>query len=97
MSDSLRTRIARRARRDPVRALVRAFGRELVCASCGRVIMRAIPVVVRGRLRLIGAREHNVRVAFATKEHLEFRHVELDRCPTPARPWVPEEDTSWRY
>jgi hypothetical protein len=88
VSDALRTRLARRARRDPVRALVRVFGRELVCADCGRVILRAIPVPWRGRVRLVGAREHNVRVAFASKEHLEFRHVELDRCPSPERPWV---------
>jgi len=89
VSDTLGTRIARRARRDPVRALVRVFGRPLVCGDCGRVILRAIPVVWRGRVRLVGAREHNVRVMFATKEHLEFRHVELDRCPSPERPWVP--------
>jgi hypothetical protein len=88
MSRDLRGRLARRARRDPVRALVRVFGRRIVCADCGRPIMRAIPVVWRGQLRLIGAREHNVRVAFASKEGLEFRHVELDRCPSPERPWV---------
>lgn len=88
MSRDLRTRLAERARRDPVRALVRVLGRELVCASCGRVIMRAIPVTWGGRVRLVGAREHNVRVAFASKESLEFRHVELDSCPSPERPWV---------
>ena len=88
MSRDLRTRLADRARRDPVRALVRVFGRPIVCASCGRMIMRAIPVAWRGQVRLIGAREHNVRVAFASKEGLEFRHVELDRCPSPERPWV---------
>ena len=88
MSPDLRARLAARARRDPVRALVRVFGREIVCASCGRVIMRAIPVARRGRVTLIGAREHNVRVAFGAKESLEFRHLELDRCPSPERPWV---------
>ena len=84
----LRERLAARARRDPVRALVRVFGRPIVCAECGRPIMRAIPVVRRGRVRLVGAREHNVRIAFASKEDIEFRHVELDRCPSPERPWV---------
>ena len=88
MSRSLRVRLEDRARRDPVRALVWVFGRKIVCASCGRVIMRAIPVVWRGQVRLIGAREHNVRVAFSSKEDLSFRHVELDRCPAPERPWV---------
>ena len=85
---SLRERLAARARRDPVRALVRVFGRPIECAECGRPIMRAIPLVWRGRVRLVGAREHNVRVAFSSKEDLEFRHVELDRCPSPERPWV---------
>ena len=48
----------------------------------------AVPVVWRGRVKLIGARESTVRVAFATKDTLELRHAELDACPSPERPWV---------
>jgi hypothetical protein len=84
----LRGRIAGRLRRDPLRALVRVFGRQLTCAECGRPIMRAIVFSRRGRVRLLGAREHNLRVAFEDKETLAFRHLELDRCPSPERPWV---------
>jgi hypothetical protein len=75
-------------RRDPLRALVRVFGRELTCSDCGRPILRAIVLSWGGRVRLIGAREHNLRVRFDGKETLAFRHVELDRCPSPERPWV---------
>jgi hypothetical protein len=73
------------------------FGRPIVCAECNRTILRAIVVTWRGRVRLIGARERNLRVAFDDKESLVFRHLELDRCPTRERPWVPEEDVPWRY
>jgi hypothetical protein len=27
-------------------------------------------------------------VAFGSRNTLEFRHVELDHCPSPERPWV---------
>ena len=90
-------RIARRVRRDSLQAFVRVFGRELTCAECGLPICRAVVVVRGGRVRLIGARERNLRVAFESKEKLAFRHVELDRCPSAERPWVPREDASWRY
>jgi hypothetical protein len=70
------------------RALLRAVGRQLVCARCGRPIFRALAFVWRGRVHVIGASEHNVHVSFASKTELEFRHVELDRCPSPERPWV---------
>lgn len=87
---TLAARIRRRARHEARRALLRVAGREIVCASCGRPMFRAIPVVWRGRVRLIGAAEpqHNVRVAFGDTQVLEFHHVELDRCPSPERPWV---------
>jgi hypothetical protein len=69
-------------------ALLRALGRPLRCAECDRVLFRGIPFVWRGRLRIVGARESHVRIAFTAKDTLELRHVELDQCPSPDRPWV---------
>jgi hypothetical protein len=87
---ALRRRIAHRARLEARHAFLRVVGREIVCAACGRPIFRALPLVWRGRVKLIGAAkpQHNVRVAFDGTESIEFRHVELDRCPSPERPWV---------
>ena len=89
MSALLR-RIDRRLRDESRRALLRVFGRPIVCAACGRTIFRAIPVVRNGRLKLIGAArpQHNVHIEFEEPQVLRFRHVELDRCPSPERPWV---------
>ncbi|MEA2399061.1 MAG: hypothetical protein QOK25_2617 [Thermoleophilaceae bacterium] len=88
MRDSLPTRIARRLARGVEWAFLRLVGRQLICAECGRRLLVAFPVVWRGRVRVIGAREYNVRVSFRDKTSLEFRHMELDQCPAPERPWV---------
>jgi hypothetical protein len=88
MSDPLRTRIRWRVRNDLRRALLRVLGRPVRCAVCGRELFVAVPVMWRGELRLIGAEDQLARVAFRWKESLEFRHVELDECPAPERPWV---------
>ena len=88
MTVALRERVDRRVRRDVRGALLRLFGRRLVCADCGRPLFRAIPYVRRGELKLFGASESSVRISFRGKEQLEFRHLELDQCPTPERPWV---------
>lgn len=81
-------RVRRRLRNAARGAVLAVFGRRLRCAVCGRELFVALPVVWRGRVKLIGARESNVRVAFATKDTLELRHLELDQCPAPERPWV---------
>jgi hypothetical protein len=86
--DPLRVRIRERAGKEALRALLLLVGRDLACATCGRPLFRGLPIVWRGKLRVIGATEP-VRVAFAARNTLEFRHVELDRCPSPERPWVP--------
>lgn len=70
------------------RNLIRLLGRQIHCAECGRPIFHAIPLVIRGRVRLIGAYEHIVRVSFSSDDTLEFRHVHLHDCPTPERPWA---------
>src|SRR5579884_3893737 len=70
-------------------ALVRLFGRQINCSECGRPLFVAVPLVWRGELRLIGtADERVVEVSFSWTDRLEFRHVELDKCPSPQRPWV---------
>lgn len=89
MSDALPVRIRGRAREEALRALLLVLGRNLVCAACGRPLFRGLPIVWRGNLKVIGAAEDTVRVTFRARDSLEFRHVELDRCPAPERPWVP--------
>lgn len=89
MSETLRARIRRRARSEAQRGLLWALGRQLVCAACGRRLFRGLPIVWRGELKVIGAAEHNVRLAFDSKDSLRFRHLELDQCPSSDRPWVP--------
>lgn len=88
MSETHATRARRRLARLALRAFLLVVGRPLVCADCGRRLFVAFPVVWRGRVKLIGARESHVRVSFHSKDTLELRHVELDQCPAPDRPWV---------
>lgn len=66
-----------------------ALGRPIRCAECGRELFVGLPIVHRGEVRLIGL-PHGlvIRVAFSSTNRLEFRHVELDSCPTPDRPWA---------
>jgi hypothetical protein len=87
VTDPLSVRVRFRARREALRAFLRIFGRDLACATCGRPLFRGLPIVWRGRVKVIGATEP-VRVTFQTRNTLQFRHVELDRCPSPERPWV---------
>jgi hypothetical protein len=85
----LRERLRWRVRNAAQHALLRVAGRELVCSECGRPILRGLPIVWRGRVRVIGISEHRVHVAFKDQSSLEFRHMQLDHCPSPDRPWVP--------
>ena len=77
------------------RFLARIFGRQLSCSACGRPLFKAIPVIWRGRLVLIGLRvqEPLVRVRFSERDRLEFLHGELSLCRTDERPWAREPDT----
>lgn len=70
------------------RALVRVIGRRVVCADCGRLLFVGLPIVWRGRVRILGADDELVRVSFVTQDTLQFRHVQLYDCPSPERPWV---------
>ncbi len=87
VTESVRVRMGWRMRR----AFLRVFGRPISCATCGRTLFYGIAVVWRGRVRLIGAADdpHDIRVEFVTRDALEMRHVALDECPVPERPWVP--------
>jgi hypothetical protein len=84
----------RRPRTDPLlprgveHVLVRLFGRPIRCAECGRVLFRGFPIAWRGEVWLIGAYDRIVRVTFSSSETMEFRHVRLDECAAPERPWV---------
>ena len=88
MSDPLRTRMRWRLRNDARSLLLRLLGRPVRCSVCGREMFAAVPLMWRGRLWLIGAEDHVIRVSFDWTESLEFRHVELDKCAAPERPWV---------
>jgi hypothetical protein len=87
-SGRLRERISYRIRHHTRLALLGAFGRPVRCSECGGELFRAIVFVRHGRVWIYGAAESTVRVAFADREALQFRHMELDRCPTSARPWL---------
>ncbi|HEV3228934.1 MAG TPA: hypothetical protein VGY97_05630 [Solirubrobacteraceae bacterium] len=85
---SLWSRLGWRVRSAGTRAVLGVLGRPIRCAACGRPMFRAVPLIWRGRVLLLGAAEHQVRVSFQTRNSLQFRHVWLDQCPAPERPWV---------
>jgi len=70
------------------RLVVRLFGRQIRCAECGRELFKGVPFLWRGKLWLFGAYEHVIRVSFVSSEAMEFRHAQLDECPSSERPWV---------
>jgi hypothetical protein len=76
------------------RLVARLFGRRVRCAACGQPLFKALPVVWRGRLVLIGLRvqEPLVRVRFGERDSLEFLHGELGLCRTDQRPWARTPD-----
>lgn len=66
----------------------RLLGRPVRCSECGRTLFRGIAFVWRGKVKVVGAGEQTIRVAFDDVNVLHFRHVHLEQCPTPDRPWV---------
>ena len=70
------------------RLVLKLFGRPVRCSECGRELFRALPLVWRGEIWVIGAYDNLVRVSFTTSERLDFRHLRLDECPSHERPWV---------
>lgn len=63
------------------RAVVGAVGRPIRCELCGELLVKAIPVIWKGEVKLIGAEEALVAVDFASMNRLVFRHVEAGDCP----------------
>jgi hypothetical protein len=60
--------------------LVETFGRPVRCEVCGEVLFRALPLVARGRLKLLGAESTLVRADWDKMNRMTFRHLESDRC-----------------
>jgi hypothetical protein len=84
LAERLEWRVRTRVRR----VVLAVVGRPIRCASCGRQLFVALPFTWRGKLRVIGAKGHNVRVSFDREDSLQFSHLELDACPSPERPWL---------
>lgn len=76
-----RARSELQARLRPLRSrLVERIGRPVRCERCGGVLFRGVPLLWRGRLRLLGAENSVVRADWDAMNRLAFRHVELERC-----------------
>jgi hypothetical protein len=86
--EPLAERLGWRVRTRVRRVVLAVAGRPIHCASCGRELFLALPFTWRGRLHIIGAKGSNVRVSFHCEHSLQFRHLELDACPSPERPWL---------
>ncbi|MGK2937808.1 MAG: hypothetical protein ACSLFR_08395 [Solirubrobacteraceae bacterium] len=72
-------------RRDEVKrtvklAVVAIAGRPIRCEVCGEVMVKAIPIIWKGDVKLIGAEAGLVAVDFASMNRLVFRHVEVGAC-----------------
>jgi hypothetical protein len=62
------------------RAIVAVAGRPLRCELCGEVLTTAAPIVVGGRLLLVGLEREFVAVDFTTMNRLVFRHARAGDC-----------------
>lgn len=60
--------------------LVGRLGRPVRCERCGETLFHGLPVLWRGRVKLLGAESALVRVDWDAMNRLVFRHVELDHC-----------------
>ncbi len=66
-------------------AILTAAGRPVRCELCSRELFRGLPVVWRGRLKLLGAERAFVRVDWDKTNRLVFQHVEAERCREDSR------------
>lgn len=89
-SRPLGERVEWRVRHVALQTLLRVLGRRVQCAACGQPLAAAIPVVWRGRVKVIGLGDPNVRVAFSAHDSLEFCHLELGPCRAGAVPELVE-------
>jgi GT2 family glycosyltransferase len=60
--------------------IAKTIGRPVRCELCGEVLFRGVPLIWRGRLKLLGAESAAVRVDWDKMNRMTFRHVEIDRC-----------------
>lgn len=82
--------VQERLRVDTLRTILKwsaltGVGRTISCENCGRELFKGIPVVWRGRLRLLGSAAALVRVDWDGKNSLAFRHVEQEVCKAGSR------------
>jgi hypothetical protein len=88
MTSQARIRSHQRSRNHPLQLLLRALGQPVTCTECGGQLFRALTFVKDGRINMIRTTDADVRVAFYSRDSLEFRHLELAQCRTPDRPWA---------
>jgi hypothetical protein len=60
------------------------LGRSIDCHVCGRSLGLVLPLVWRGRLKLVGSAAHWIAVDWHSVNTLRFRHIELERCVRPS-------------
>jgi glycosyltransferase involved in cell wall biosynthesis len=58
-------------------------GRPVRCEVCGGVLFRGLPLVMGGRLKLLGAEQVQLRADWDKMNRMTFRHVERDLCDRP--------------
>jgi hypothetical protein len=68
------------AKRILKRAIIAVAGRPLRCELCGEVLTTAAPIVIGGRLLVVGLERELVAVDFATRNRLVFRHARAGAC-----------------
>lgn len=58
-------------------------GRPIRCEVCDEILVKAIPIIWKGEVKVIGAEAGLVAVDFASMNRLVFRHVEVAACQAP--------------
>jgi hypothetical protein len=82
------TRLRARGKAWGVRAFD-ALAPAFRCQRCGGTAFRGIPVVWRGRLRIIGAARRIVAVDWESQDDLAFVHAVAADCPALRSPGPP--------
>lgn len=66
------------------RAIAR-LGRPVRCEICGEELFRGVPLVWRGRLKVLGSEQSLVRADWDKMNRMTFSHVQRDRCGAQGR------------
>jgi hypothetical protein len=64
-------------------AVLFLFGSSIDCHVCGRSLGLVLPVMWRGRIKLVGSAAQWIAVDWHEVHTLRFRHVEMDSCARP--------------